>query len=120
MKYKVLLFQPYLRQHILNLGKRLTRFDFVYQQGKGGRSYPSMPSFEEEIVRRKDTSWLVRLRRLLGIPNVRIKLSSDVDILFTYGCLLITNKPYCTYVDTAFALFNYDPYIAKNRIARMI
>jgi len=119
MQYRVLLFQPYLRKHILNFAHGLKQFDFVYQK-KSGYSYANLPSFKEEIQRRKDRSPVVRLRRLLGVPNIRIKLTRDADLLFTYGCLLITNKPYATYVETGVALYNYDVQIAKNPIARFL
>ena len=119
MKYKVLLFQPYLRQHILNFGKRLAKFDFIYET-KSRYTYASMPTFEKEIERRKDISFLVRIRRLLGIPSIRIKFSAGADLLFTFGSLLITNRPYCVYIDTGLLLYNYDPVIARHPVARLL
>ncbi|MGB4942531.1 MAG: hypothetical protein WBO92_00285, partial [Candidatus Moraniibacteriota bacterium] len=71
MKPTILLFQPYLRQHILNFGRGLQQVDFVWQQSKTKKfSYATLPDFEREIRRRKDT-WLVLFRRVLGIPNIR-------------------------------------------------
>lgn len=120
MKPTILLFQPYLRQHILNFGKRLTRTNFVWQRSeKKQYSYASLPDFEREMARRKD-GWIIRLRRLFGIPNVRIKLTKKGDFLFTYGCFLFSNRPFATYLETGLAPFNYDVGIAKNPIARLI
>lgn len=120
MKPTILLFQPYLRQHILNFGKRLSRTDFVWQRSeKKQYSYASLPDFEREMRRRKD-GWIIRLRRLFGVPNIRIKLTSKGDVLFTYGCFLFSNRPFVTYLETGLAPFNYDVGIAKNPIARLI
>lgn len=120
MKPKVLLFQPYLRQHILNFGRRLKQVDFFWQQSKNKKfSYATLPDFEREMKRRKDT-WIIRLRRLIGVPNIRIKLTNKGDVLFTYGCFLFSNRPFITYLETGLAPFNYDVGIAKNPIARFI
>ncbi|QQR79018.1 MAG: glycosyltransferase [Candidatus Moraniibacteriota bacterium] len=120
MKPIVLLFQPYLRQHILNFGRGLQKVDFVWQQSKTKKfSYASLPDFDREMRRRKD-SWFVRLRRILGIPNIRIKLTTSGDVLFTYGCFLFSNRPFVTYLETGLAPFSYDVGIAKNPIARFI
>lgn len=119
-KPTVLLFQPYLRQHILNFGRGLREVDFVWRQSKTKKfSYSSLPDFDREMRRRKDT-WLVRIRRLLGVPNVRVKLTTSGDVLFTYGCFLFSNRPFITYLETGLAPFNYDVGIAKNPIARTI
>lgn len=120
MKPKVLLFQPYLRQHILNFGRRLKQVDFFWQQSKNKKfSYATLPDFAREMKRRKDT-WIIRLRRLIGVPNIRIKLTNQGDVLFTYGCFLFSNRPFITYLETGLAPFNYDVGIAKNPVARFI
>ena len=120
-QYEVILFQPYLRKFVLNFGKRLKRFTFcnIANPPMTGGSYHKLPNFEKEILRTK-TNWKSRFRRLLGIPNVRPYLKKRGDLLFTYGCLVLTNKPYCTYIETGIALYNYDLKIAKNPIARSI
>ncbi|MGB4942648.1 MAG: glycosyltransferase family 4 protein, partial [Candidatus Moraniibacteriota bacterium] len=57
---------------------------------------------------------------VLGIPNIRIKLTRRGDVLFTYGCFLFSNRPFITYLETGLAPFNYDVAIAKNPFARCI
>ncbi len=120
-QYEVILFQPYLRKFVLNFGKRLKHFTFcnIANPPMTGGSYHKLPNFEKEILRTK-TNWKSRFRRLFGIPNVRPYLKKRGDLLFTYGCLVLTNKPYCTYIETGIALYNYDLKIAKNPIARSI
>lgn len=120
-KYEVILFQPYLRKFVLNFGNNLKNFTFhnIANPPIAGGGYNRLPVFEKEIKRRK-THWKNRLRRILGIPNVRIYFNKKGDILFTYGCLVLTNKPYCTYIETGLAFYNYDLGIAKNPIARLI
>lgn len=116
--YKVVLFQPYLRKHILNFGKFLKDFKFVVRKPTSGNFYKTqLPSYDKEINRIK-TSRINRLRRLFGIPNIRFKFDPEADIFFTYGCLLLTNKPYCVYVENGVALYNYDTKIAANPLAR--
>lgn len=121
MKYEVILFQPYLRRFVLNFGKYLKNFTFshVAPPPKIPLGYQRLPRFEQEIRRTKNT-WKTLLRRLLGIPNVKVWLHKGGDLLFTYGALVITPKPYCTYLETGLALYNYDPGIAKNPLARFI
>lgn len=118
-KYEVILFQPYLRKFVLNFGKQLKQFTFhnIANPPMTGGSYHKLPTFEKEILRVK-TNWKNQLRRILGIPNVRPYFKKRGDLLFTYGCLLITNKPYCTYIETGLVLYNYDLRIAKNPLAR--
>lgn len=119
--YEVILFQPYLRRFVLNFGRQLKHFRFtqIAQPPKAGIGYHTLKSFDQEIKRSK-TNWKTRLRRFLGIPNVRVRFDKRGDLFFTYGCLVITPKPYCTYIETGLALFNYDLGIAKNPIARFI
>lgn len=121
-KKKIVLFQPYLRKHILNLGKHLKHFEFILKVPPISHNsfYGKLPSFEDEIQRTK-TGWASKLRRFFGILNVRIKFSdTKSDILFTYGCLLFTNKPYCVYIENGIAPYNYDIKIARNPIARLV
>ncbi len=120
-KFEVILFQPFLRKFVLNFGKHLKRFTFcnIANPPMIGGSYHKLPNFEKEVLRTK-TNWKSRFRRIFGIPNVRPYLRKRGDILFTYGCLVLTNKPYCTYIETGIALYNYDLKIAKNPIARCI
>ena len=95
-KIKVLLFQPYLRQHILNFGRGLKNVDFDWQPTKKVRySYKTLPEFEKEINRVKKNKINI-LRQILGIPNIRLKYSSSHDLLFIYGCMLFSNKPFVT------------------------
>lgn len=120
-KYEVILFQPYLRKFVLNFGKYLTDFVFINIANPPivGGGYHNLPTFEREVSRVK-TGWQGRIRQILGIPSVRIYLRNKGDLLFTYGCLVLTNKPYSTYLETGLALYNYDLRIAKNLIARTI
>ena len=119
-KKRILLFQPYLRKHILNFGKFLNHSEFILEiPSKTQKSfYKSLPTFEHEINRIK-TGWQCKLRRALGILNVRIKIDRKADVLFTYGCLLFTNKPYCVYIENGVALFNYDLKFVRHPIARL-
>jgi|SRR3990167_106217 len=120
-KYEVILFQPYLRKFVLNFGKNLQHFSFsnIAHISISGGGYHKLPNFENEVLRVK-THWKNRLRRLLGIPNIRPYFKKRGDLLFTYGCLLLTFKPYCTYLETGLALYNYDLGIAKNPFAKFI
>lgn len=119
--YEVVLFQPYLRRFFLNFGRNLKRFRFnhIAPPPKKGIGYHTLGTFEQEIQRTKVTK-LARIRRIVGIPNVRLRLDKRGDLFFTYGSLVITLKPYCTYIETGLALYNYDLEIAKNPIARWI
>lgn len=119
MKHRIVLFQPYLRKHIVNFGKFLKDFEFIIKKPSSGNFYQSMlPPYEQEIVRVK-SSRINELRRLFGILNVRIKFDQDADMFFTYGCMLLTNKPYCVYIENGVALYNYDTTIAANPLARI-
>lgn len=120
-KFEVVLFQPYLRKHILNFGKQLKHFTFsnIANTSIVGGGYNKLPTFEKEILRVK-THWKNRLRRLLGIPNIRPYFQKRGDVLFTYGCLLLTNKPYCVYIENGTALYNYDTKIALHPIAQLL
>jgi glycosyltransferase involved in cell wall biosynthesis len=119
--YSVVLFQSHLRQFVLNFERYLPNFSFqkVSSEQTGRTVYAEALTIERE-VRRNKLTLRNRLRRFLGVPNVRLWLREDGDILFTYGCLIITRKPYCTYLETGLTLYNYDPGIAKNSIARLI
>lgn len=120
MKHRIVLFQPYLRKHIVNFGKFLRDFEFIIKKPSSGNFYQSMlPPYEQEIKRVK-INHINRLRRIFGILNVRIKFDNDADLFFTYGCMLLTNKPYCVYIENGVALYNYDTSIAANPIARWI
>lgn len=120
-KYEVILFQPYLRKFVLNFGKYLTDFVFINIANPPitGGGYHNLPTFNKEINRIK-SNWQSKIRRLIGVPSVRLYFKNRGDLLFTYGCLVITNKPYSTYLETGLALYNYDLSIAKNPIARAI
>jgi glycosyltransferase involved in cell wall biosynthesis len=121
MKYRVILFQPYLRQFIFNFGEILKKGEFTNKSANPTRTlYQNLPNFDEEINRMKTTNWRCRLRRFFGIPNIRIRYEKEGDILFTYGTLLITNKPYCTYLETGLSFYNYDLQIGKHPLARLI
>lgn len=121
MKYRVTLFQPYLRQFVLNFGKILKEGEFISKSTPPTRTlYKILPNFDKEIERMKTTTWRCRLRRLLGIPNVRIRYEKEGDLLFTYGTLLVSNKPYCAYLETGLSFYNYDLGIGKHPIARLI
>lgn len=119
-KYRVVLFQTYLRKHITNFGKYLRRFQFIIEKPSSGNFYKALlPSYNEEICRVK-TSRINKFRRLFGILNVRIKFNKKADLFFTYGCMLLSNKPYCVYVENGVAIYNYDTGIAKHPVARIL
>jgi glycosyltransferase involved in cell wall biosynthesis len=120
-KYQVILFQTYLRRFVLNFGKYLKNFEFksVSPPPITGVSSYRLPNFEQEI-RRSKNNWKTMLRRFFGVPNVRIRVDREGDLFFTYGSLVISPKPYCTYLETGLALYNYDAGIAKNPIARFV
>ena len=121
MRYKIVLFQPYLRKHILNFGNYLKKFEYIIRKPTSGNFYKTQlpPSFEQE-VRRIKTSRINKIRRLLGLLNFRIKFDQEADMFFTFGCLLLTNKPYCVYIENGIALYNYDIKIAAHPIARLL
>lgn len=121
MKYKIVLFQPYLRKHILNFGNYLKNFEYIVRKPTSGNFYKTQlpPSFEQEVGRIK-TSYINTIRRFLGLLNVRVKFDQEADLFFTFGCLLLTNKPYCVYIENGVALYNYDMKIAAHPIARLI
>ncbi len=121
MKYRVVLFQPYLRQFVLNFGKVLKEGEFISTATPPSRTlYNILPTFEKEIERMKTRQWRYRLRRILGIPNVRFRYEKKGDILFTYGTVLLTNKPYCAYLETGLSFYNYDRGIGQHPLARLI
>lgn len=119
--YEVVLFQPYIRRFVLNFGRHLTRFRFkhIASVPKKGIGYHTLPTYENEIRRNKNT-WRVRLRRLIGIPNIRFRFETQGDMYFTYGSLVLGPKPYCTYIETGVALYNYDMGIARNPLAQLL
>ena len=85
MKYRVALFQPFLRQFVLNLGKCLPHGEFFSDAHPPTRTlYNILPTYEKEIEREKTKSWQYRLRRFFGVPNIRIRYEKNADLLFTY------------------------------------
>lgn len=120
-RYKVLLFQKYVRSFVTSFSKYLNNFEFVleHREESNKQLYKRLNNFDNE-VRRTKTSTLFKLRRLVGIPNIRIKVSNKGDMFFTYGCLVLGNKPYCIYSETGLSIYNYDRIIANNPIARLI
>lgn len=121
MSYTVLLFQTYLRKPILNFGNFLEQGSFVIQKKSQNNLYSVKlpPTFEQEIERSKETL-VTRLRRTLGILNLRIKPFVAEDIIFTFSCLLLTRKPYFVYVENGLSLFNYDLRTATHPVARFL
>jgi len=119
-KYVVILFQPSLRKFVLNFGNKLKNFTFKsIAPPRTGGGYDKLPNFEKEIERKK-THWINKMRRFFGVPNIRPYFRKEGDLLFTYACLILTFKPYCTYIETGLALYNYDLGIGKNPIAQML
>ncbi len=120
LKYRIILFQPYLRKHIVNFGAYLKHCKFIIKKPSSGNFYHALlPSSYEDEIQRLKTSKINTLRRLLGIVNIRIKFDPEADLFFTYGCLLITNKPYCVYIENGMALYNYDVGLSKNPLAKL-
>lgn len=120
-KSRIVLFQPYLRKHILNFGKFLQQSEFIIQQPSNGNFYQThLPSSFDREINRMKTSFKNNLRRIFGICNVRIKFDRTADSFFTYGSFLITNKPYCIYIENGVAPYNYDVEMAHNPIAKLV
>ncbi len=119
--YEVVLFQPYIRRFVLNFDRHLKRFRFrhIAPPPKKGLGYHTLPTYANEIRRNKNT-WRVRLRRLIGIPNIRFRFNTKGDMYFTYGSLVLGSKPYCTYIETGVALYSYDMGIARNPLAQIL
>jgi glycosyltransferase involved in cell wall biosynthesis len=120
MKMKVLLFQESLRKHILNFGIGLRSFEFVHRPKRPASRPMNLKDMPTEMIFKiRKTNLVTRIRQLVGIPNIRIIFAKE-DVIFTYGCLLVTNRPYCVYIENALALFNYNNGIAKNPLARFL
>ena len=122
-KPTIVLFQPFLRVHILNFGLGMKEFIFSVHSNKEHADTKTfyktrVTSFEKEIRRKKITPFH-RVRRIIPLPNIRFRWEKEGDLLFTYGCLLLTNKPYCVYIENGAALFNYDPKILQNPFAKI-
>lgn len=123
-KYSVILFQPRLRKFVLDIGNGLEHFEFISKTNAAYANtktfYKTRPdSFEKEISRNKITLFQ-KIRRLLPLPNIRVRFEKEGSLLFTYGCLLLTNKPYCVWIENGAALHNYDPLILKNPLAKIL
>ena len=120
-KHKALLFQPYIRSFVTNFFKYSKYFEFImeHKEETNNQLYRKLNDFNKEIKRNKVTL-LLKIRRIMGIPNVRFKFSNKEDLFFTYGCLVVGNKPYCVYSETGLSIYNYDRKIANNFFARLI
>ncbi len=124
MKSRIVLFQPRLRKFVLDIGNDLRNFLFIIEtnaQYASTKTYykTQSSSFEKESSRVKVTSFQ-RLRRLIPLPNTRFRYEKKGNLLFTYGCLLITNKPYCVWIENGAALHGYDPLILQNPLAKLL
>lgn len=82
--------------------------------------YNVLGNFREEMFRTKDHHWIFRLRQFLGIPNIRIFFDRSHDVVFSYGGLLITNKPYVIYIENDIAPYAYNLAISKKKIAKYL
>lgn len=123
MKYRVSLFQPKLRKFVIDIGNDLEHIEFVTATNPNFAStktfYKTRPSsFEKEVARVKITPFQ-RLRRLIPLPNIRLRFEKESDMLFTYGCLLITNKPYAVWIENGAAVHGYDSLILQNPLAKL-
>lgn len=123
MKSRVILFQPRLRKFVIDIGNGLRDFEFVAETDSAFANtktfYKTRPSsFEKEVARIKVTPFQ-RLRRLIPLPNIRFRWERDGHLLFTYGCLLITNKPYAVWIENGAALHGYDPKILAHPLAKV-
>jgi|GEM_PF-2265784 len=124
MKYRIILFQPRLRKFVIDIGNGFKDFEFVIetdsQYANTKTFYKTRPSsFEKEIARVKITPFQ-KLRRLIPLPNIRIRIEKKGDVLFTYGCLLVTNRPYCVWIENGAALHGYDPKILSHPMAKLL
>jgi glycosyltransferase involved in cell wall biosynthesis len=123
-KKSIILFQPFLRKFVLDIGEGLRFFVFSSKSDSAHADTKTFyktraSSFEEEVNRIKITGFQ-KLRRWVPLPNIRFRWEKKGDILFTYGCLLITNRPYCVYVENGAALHNYDPKILHHPLAKFL
>lgn len=120
-RYQVVLFQPYIRSFVTNFAPYFKdcSFQTLRKPEETKSLYTRLTTFENEINRTK-TNLKHKLRRLIGVPAVRIKFTKHSDLLFTYGALVIGNKPYCAYLETGLAPYSYDRGIADNPVARFI
>lgn len=117
---KVLIIQSSLRGFFFNFGNHLRTFEFIKLSKTGPDPRLQSPAnFESEIKRRKD-SWFAKFRRIVGLLNIRPFFSQKGDLVFTYGCVLLSNKPYCVCMENGLAVFNYDPILARHPLARLI
>lgn len=124
MKRKIILFQHRLRKFVIDIGADLEHFEFITETNAKYADtktfYKTRPdSFENEINRIKITPFQ-RLRRIIPLPNIRFRWEKNGDLLFTYGCLLFTNKPYCVWIENGAALHGYDPKILQNPFAKVL
>ena len=124
MKRKIILFQHRLRKFVIDIGADLEHFEFITETNAKYADtktfYKTRPdSFEKEINRIKITPFQ-RLRRIIPLPNIRFRWEKSGDLLFTYGCLLFTNKPYCVWIENGAALHGYDPKILQNPFAKVL
>lgn len=115
----VLLVQSSLRSFFFNYGKYLKKYKFVKTVSNVNGIPKVQHDFYSETSRKKSIG-INRIRRLIGLLNLRPYLTTQGDLIFTYGCMLFTNKPYCICIENGLSLFNYDPVIAKNPIARLL
>jgi len=112
------LFQPFLRKHILNFGLNLKYFSFVVKHRPMGHR-PKSSLTPDQAFYVKKGRWISTIRKIIGIPNIQVRFGKS-DLFFTYGSLLITNKPYCIYIESGTAIFDYDPSLARHPVAQLI
>jgi glycosyltransferase involved in cell wall biosynthesis len=82
--------------------------------------YNVLGNYRDEMFRTKDRSPIFRLRQFLGIPNIRIFFDRAHDVVFSYGGMLLTNKPYVIYMENDIAPYAYNLSISKKRVAKYL
>ncbi len=121
MNKRIILFQKNLRKPVKQFSQLLSDFEFVnmYPQFQDSATYKNLPSFKQEMQRRKD-GIINKIRRIFGILNVRFMFMKDGDLLFSYSYLLITNKPYVVFIENGLAIYGFDRRIAKHPVTKFI
>ncbi len=120
-KKKIILFQQYLRKPTLSLVEHLKSFDYIHQNPFSQKSfYQALPQDFSTEIKRSKNGLVNSIRRVLGILNFRFKFDNGDSLFLSYGCFLITNRPYCIYIENGLALFNFDYKLAMNPISKIL
>ncbi len=120
-KKKIVLFQAFLRKPTLSLVEHLKNFEYIHEKPLSQTNfYQALPKNFTKETQRKKNSLLNSFRGMFGLLNLRVKFDNNADLILSYSCLLITNKPYCIYIENGLALFNFDYKLANNTICKIL